>query len=251
MGLLCSGTTNIGKIRKSNQDSIYINRKKHLYIVADGMGGHNGGDIASAMAVKIIPEYILEHFEDFDDNDSGTLNQAAVARANKVIKAKALTDEQLRGMGTTVISMIFRGDTLYLVNVGDSRGYLISKQKIYQLSKDHSLVQEKVNMGIYTRNDAAQDPMKNVLTRTVGFDDDVEIDLFNYKVAKYDIFLSCSDGLHGLVAEADILFIINKHLSDPSTIQQKNLDAAVSELISQANENGGNDNISVILIFAK
>lgn len=246
MGLIAAGKTDIGRKRKTNQDSIFVGNKKNLFVVADGMGGHNGGDIASAMAVKHIPEYFEEHSQQGPD----IISSNSILHANKLIKDHALSDDNLQGMGTTVNLLKFKGDTLYVANVGDSRTYLVNRQKIYQLSKDHSLVQEKLNLGIYNREMAQKDPEKNVLVRAVGFDDDVEVDVFTYKVSRGDIFLSCSDGLHGKVSDADILFLINKHIPNPLEATEESLDKLVSVLIAQANENGGQDNISVILVVA-
>ncbi len=247
MGLLSSGATHIGMKRKTNQDSIYLNPKKNIFVVADGMGGHNGGDIASAMAVKYIPEYILKNYGD----EPVKATEKSIQYANNNIKARGEQDEKLVGMGTTVVSFYFKGPNLYLGNVGDSRAYLINKKKLFQLTKDHSLVQEKLNLGLYDRTEAAADPQKNVLVRTVGFEEDVEVDSFTYKVSRNDIFLSCSDGLHGKVSDPDILHIVDNYIPDPSKCTQVALDDCVKALIAQANANGGNDNISVVLVVAK
>lgn len=248
MGLLSSGLTDIGMKRKTNQDSIYLNPEKNIFVVADGMGGHNGGDIASAMAVKYIPEFLLKNLA--TDKPVKTTEES-IQYANNNIKARGEQDEKLVGMGTTVVSFFFKGPNLYIGNVGDSRGYLINKNRLFQLTKDHSLVQEKLNIGIYDREEASADPQKNVLVRTVGFEEDVDVDSFTYKVSRNDIFLSCSDGLHGKVSDPDILFIINKYIPEPSKCTQSVLDACVKALIDQANANGGNDNISVVLVVAK
>jgi protein phosphatase len=247
MGLISSGLTDIGRKRKTNQDSIYLNPDKNLFVVADGMGGHNGGDIASQMAVEHIPEYMLKNL----DKDPKSAFPKSVQYANSKIKEKSHNDELLHGMGTTVVGFYFKGDTLYISNVGDSRAYLVNRNKLFQLSKDHSLVQEKLNLGIYNRDQAAADPQKNVLVRTVGFEDDIEVDLFTYKVSKNDIFLSCSDGLHGKVSDADILYIINKYIPDPSKATPESVQQTATTLVAQANANGGNDNISVIVVVAQ
>lgn len=233
--------------RKTNQDSIYLNPEKNVFVVADGMGGHNGGDIASAMAVKCVPEYILNHY----NNDPTEITKKSIQYANNTIKKHGEGDEKLVGMGTTVVSFFFKGPNLYIGNVGDSRAYLINKQRLFQLTKDHSLVQEKLNLGIYDREEAAADPQKNVLVRTVGFEADIDVDSFTYKVSRNDIFLSCSDGLHGKVSDPDILYIINRYIPDASKCDQATLDACVKALVDQANANGGNDNISVVLVVAK
>jgi PPM family protein phosphatase len=247
MGLISAGMCDIGRKRKTNQDSIYMNPERNLFIVADGMGGHNGGDIASALAVKTIPEYIIQHF----NAEPIQAISNSVKYANYAIKERGKEDPLLVGMGTTVVSFYFKETTLYIANVGDSRAYLVNRHKLYQLSKDHSLVQEKLNIGIYNRDQAQKDPQKNVLVRTVGFEDNVDVDVFTYKVCRNDIFLCCSDGLHGKVSDADILYIIKKYIPDPATTTPQALNNAVKMLVHQANANGGNDNISAILIVAK
>ncbi len=247
MGLLSSALTDIGMKRSSNQDSIYSNDAKHLFIVADGMGGHNGGDIASQMAVDIIPEYVLKNY----DHDPIELQRNSVAIANEAIRKRGQGDKKLEGMGTTVVSLLFRGANLYLANVGDSRSYLFNKGSLFQLTRDHSLVQEKINLGLYDREQACNDPQKNVLVRTVGFEEDVEIDVFTYKVHRGDLFITCSDGLHSKVSDEDISHCVSKYIPDPNTAEQKDLDDLVQCLIDLANKNGGQDNISVIIILAK
>lgn len=247
MGLIASGQTDIGRKRKSNQDAYYIDIDKKLFIVADGMGGHNGGDIASQIAVNELPHYFIEHIE----ADPIPLLASTIKEVNSIIKKYSLTHRELYGMGTTVVCAHFRGQNAYIANVGDSRAYLLSQQKIYQLTKDHSLVQEKINCGIYTREQAAFDQQKNVLIKTVGFEDDLEADLFVYKVSKNDMFLFCSDGLHGKVSDEDILFILNQNIPIPERATQKNLDEAVKKLIMLANQNGGQDNITAILVIAQ
>lgn len=248
MGLFCSGITDIGMTRKSNQDSIYLNADIPLFIVADGMGGHNGGDIASALTVKHFPKFVMDNLE---QENPETLQKKAVSYVNKTIKRHGESDPKLVGMGTTVVSLLFRGSHLYLANVGDSRTYLVNKGQLFQMTRDHSLVQEKLNLGLYNRQQAADDPQKNVLVRTVGFEDEVETDLYTYKVQRNDVFLSCSDGLHSKVSDHDILSIINGKIPDPKNVTQKQVDAAVHSLVQLANKNGGNDNISVIIVVAQ
>lgn len=246
MPLIASGATDIGKKRKSNQDAIHYSVEKHFFLVADGMGGHSGGDIASQMATKLIPEFLISHW----NLDPTVLVQKSIQETNRSIKSYAEKHRELQGMGTTVVSLFFRGPYVYVGNVGDSRCYLVNKHKLYQLSKDHSLVQEKLNYGIYNREQAALDPQKNVLVKTVGFEDEIDVDVFTYKVNKNDIFLICSDGLHGKVSDEDIAYIVDQHIPEPAKATQKNVDLCVNALIKQANDNGGNDNISVILVVA-
>jgi serine/threonine protein phosphatase PrpC len=247
MGLIAAGNTDIGKKRKTNQDSYFLNLDKKLFVVADGMGGHNGGDIASQMAIAEFPRYIAENQE----MEPTPLIIGSIKESNRAIKQFGETHPELVGMGTTIVSFYFRGQNIYIGNVGDSRGYLVSNKKIFQLTRDHSLIQEKLNYGVYGREQAALDPQKNVLVRTVGFEDDVEVDVFVYKVVKNDIFFICSDGLHGKVSDEDMLYIINKMIPDPSVATQDIAEKVVNELIAQANENGGQDNITAILVIAQ
>jgi protein phosphatase len=233
--------------RKTNQDAIYLNPEKNVFIVADGMGGHNGGDIASKMAVKYVPEFLLAHYA---EDPLHTLREAVLS-ANLQIKKRGETDPNLAGMGTTVVGFLFKGPNLYIANVGDSRAYLVHQRNLYQLTRDHSLVQEKLNLGIYDREQAADDPHKNVLVRTVGFEAEVEVDIFTYKVHRGDIFLCCSDGLHGKVSDADILHLIASQIPNPQQATQAQVDNVVQLLVAQANANGGTDNISTILVVAR
>ena len=247
MGILCAGATDIGRKRKTNQDSICVNHDHHFYAVADGMGGHNGGDIASQLSVKVIPEYLALGISE----EPTALMKNMILKINHSILTMANQNLDLQGMGTTVSAIYFANQQLVIGNVGDSRVYMINNHKIYQMTRDHSFVQEKLNMGIYTREEAVADPQKNVLVRSVGFEADVNVDVFNYRISKNDMFMICSDGLHGKVSDGDILHIIQKNITDPATCQISDVEAAVKELIYQANDNGGQDNISVILAVAQ
>jgi len=247
MGLLAAGLTDIGQKRKTNQDSIYMNMGKKLFIVADGMGGHNGGDMASALAVKVIPDEFLK------EGDSSPLatTTKAIKEAHQVILKTGRADPKLKGMGTTTVMLHFKGDTLYVGNVGDSRAYLFNHGHLYQLTRDHSLVQEKIHLGIYSREEASKDPMKNVLVRTVGYEERVDVDVFSYKVSRNDLFFICSDGLYGRVSDADIAFMIKSHIPDPAQTTPEQVKRTVEDLVRQANIHGGDDNISLIMVVAQ
>ena len=247
MGLIAAGNTDIGRKRKTNQDSYFLSLEKKLFVVADGMGGHNGGDIASQMAVKELPKYVIEN----QAMEPVPLMTGSIKESNRAIKNFGETHPELVGMGTTIVGFYFRGQNIYVANVGDSRAYLINNKKIFQLTRDHSLVQEKLNYGVYNREQAALDPQKNVLVRTVGFEDDVEVDVFVYKVVKNDIFFICSDGLHGKVSDEDMLYIINKLIPEPALATTTVAEKVIQALIDQANENGGQDNITAILVIAQ
>ncbi len=246
MEITAFGASDIGKTRSSNQDSIYVNQEKKLFIVADGMGGHRGGDIASAMTVELFPDFIFK-------NEALSVQEKltkAVDYTNETIFLKSKENEKLKGMGTTIASIYIDANKAYITNVGDSRAYLIHNKELFQLSKDHSLVQEKISAGHYTRLQAAKDPMKNILVKAVGYDEFVEADVFSYTISKGDLFLICSDGMHGKVNEKDILFLINEHSKDLSNNTAIKLESITKSLIDQANKNGGQDNISVVLIWA-
>ncbi|EQC51801.1 Stp1/IreP family PP2C-type Ser/Thr phosphatase [Bacteriovorax sp. DB6_IX] len=244
MEVICAGISDIGRKRETNQDTIYISNADQFYVVADGMGGHSGGDLASTMAVKYMSEFIKSQND--PQSTPGKSLKESIMHANNQVKNYADLNENLRGMGTTVVSVLFGSDNIAVGNVGDSRAYLINEHQIFQLTKDHSMVQEKVNMGIYTRAQAADDPHKNVLSRTVGYELDIEIDIFSYKPKAGDLILLCSDGLHGKVSDEDILYLISNTLLKKD-VNYTNVRDCVQTLVRQANENGGQDNISVIL----
>lgn len=248
MPLLSAGDTHIGQKRKTNQDSICLYPKRNFFAVADGMGGHNGGDIASQMSVKILPEYIEDNIEKLEVPE---LLKKSVKHVNKSIYNHGQENKDLKGMGTTITAVMLNGKEINIANVGDSRTYMIKGGKLFQMTRDHSLVQEKLNIGLYDRAGAAADPQKNVLIRTVGFEPEVDVDVYHYSVHKNDIFMLCSDGLHGFVSDEDIIYLVNKNIPDIDSATQEQLDACVSELINQANTNGGKDNISVIMALVK
>lgn len=248
MGIICAGATDIGRKRKTNQDSICLDHAHHFFAVADGMGGHNGGDIASQLSVKYMSEFLEKKHGTLEPDK---LMKKMIQEVNATILNMAQEHPELQGMGTTISAIQFSGPQLVIGNVGDSRVYMINGKYIYQLTRDHSFVQEKLNMGIYTREEAVKDPQKNVLVRSVGFEPEVQVDVFHYRICKNDIFLICSDGLHGKVSDADILHIVQRNISDPSRCQLADVERTVKELIHQANENGGQDNISVILAVAQ
>ena len=242
------GGSDIGMKRKTNQDSICLLPEYHFYAVADGMGGHSGGDIASQMSVRLFPKYFKKHSQKMEIPE---LLESAVKFINRSIFDHGQKNAELRGMGTTISCILLDDKYLNIANIGDSRIYMVNNRKLFQLSRDHSLVQEKLNLGIYNREEARLDPQKNVLIRTVGFESEVEVDTYKYKISKNDLFLICSDGLHGKVADADIINIINNKIPNPTQATEEQLNDAVRNLINQANLNGGQDNISVILVLAK
>ena len=247
MPLIAAGTCNIGRTRKINQDNIYLNSEKNIFLVADGMGGHEHGEIASKMAI----DSFIKFFDSHPDMEIKELIKGSLVHANKTIKDYSQDDQKKMEMGTTFVGLIFQGPQLYICNVGDSRSYLLHQEMLFQITKDHSLVQEKINLGIYTRHEASLDIGKNVLTQAVGFDENVQIDIFQYNVQYNDIFILCSDGLHGMVSDPLLASIIKKDIPDPGNAQLQEVENAVRNLVQSALVNGGNDNISCIMVLAQ
>ena len=233
--------TDIGKKRKLNQDYVYVSETPignlpNLFIVADGMGGHNAGDYASKCTVETITREVRGCFE---KNPVRILSKA-IRIANDQIRRKAGEDESLSGMGTTVVAATCLGHYLQVANVGDSRLYIIGSE-IRQITTDHSLVEEMVRMGGIDRKAARNHPDKNIITRAIGALDTVEIDFFHEELKPGELVLLCSDGLTNMLEDEEIGAI----LKEPVSMEEK-----AQRLIEAANDNGGKDNITVIIIDA-
>ena len=232
--------TDIGKKRKLNQDFVYasdepVGNLPNVYIVADGMGGHNAGDFASKCTVETITREIRGCFE----KNAIRILSKAIMVANERIRQKAREDERLYGMGTTVVAATCIGKYLQVANVGDSRLYIINEEEVRQVTRDHSLVEEMVRMGGIDRKAARNHPDKNIITRAIGARDTIEIDFFNEELQDGDIVLMCSDGLSNMLEDEEIGKILRKKGS---------LEERAEKLIEAANNNGGKDNIAVIII---
>jgi protein phosphatase len=204
-------------------------------MVADGMGGHNAGDIASELAVRTICAEITNSFE----QSPMKILEGAVRIANHRLRERAAEDVQLSGMGTTLVACTVMGRFLQIANVGDSRLYIINKDSIRQITRDHSLVEEMVRMGGIDRETARHHLDRNIITRAVGAADTVDVDFFQEEVHSGDIVLMCSDGLTNMVSDEEIRSIVS---------EDKDLESKGRRLIDSANEHGGRDNIAVILI---
>jgi protein phosphatase len=233
--LRAGSATDVGQIRSNNQDSHLVVVATDLYGVADGMGGHQGGEVASAMAVEIAEQHATEP----------TLEslKEAVRIANRAIFEKAGGDRDLHGMGTTLVAVQLvqgaDGEEIAWVNVGDSRVYLLRDDMLTQLSADHSLVEDLVRDGQLTPDEAAVHPQRNILTRALGIDLDVEVDGNTVVPFTGDRYLLCSDGLFNEVSEDQMASVLRR-LADP--------DEAAAELVRLANEGGGRDNITVVVV---
>lgn len=231
--------TDVGKIRQVNQDYIFtsenpVGKLPNLFIVADGMGGHNAGDFASRYTV----ETVVDAIKNSDETETIAIIRGAIDETNRKLIEKANEDVRLSGMGTTIVLCTIDGDEACVANVGDSRLYLLG-EKITQITKDHSLVEEMVRMGELEPESARVHPNKNIITRAIGAVDEVAVDFFTLQLQKNNRILLCSDGLTNMVEDNEIQMIVDR---------QEDLVDGVQQLIACANNNGGKDNIAVILI---
>lgn len=250
MKITSVGITDVGQKRQNNEDNFLINDEINLYVVADGMGGHVGGEFASQIAVTTIEEVIqnVEVDPEATRPDWAALGSTvaiageklkyAIRLAGKRIFDRTNDEPELRGMGTTTVAMLFDQNRVFLAHVGDSRAYLIRGTDVSQVTEDHSLVNEQIRLGLITREAARNHKLKNIITRSVGYQEDVEIDTLVRPVEKGDRFVLCSDGLSNLVEEPEILDVVG---SAPSP------ETAAQRLIDLANERGGDDNITLII----
>lgn len=231
--------TDVGQKRKLNQDYVFssenpVGNLPNLFVVADGMGGHKAGDFASKYTVEVLVQTIMGIHE---QSPIKILRQA-IEKANSSLIEKAEEKEEFQGMGTTLVVATIIEEYLYVANVGDSRLYIVNKM-IEQITKDHSLVEEMVRLGELDKEDAKVHPGKNIITRAIGTSDTVEVDFFDMHLQKEDKILMCSDGLTNMIEDKEICDIMNRH---------EDISKTAEELIKTANDNGGKDNIAVIII---
>ncbi|MDO4619907.1 MAG: Stp1/IreP family PP2C-type Ser/Thr phosphatase [Lachnospiraceae bacterium] len=231
--------TDVGRKRKINQDSLFasdnpVGNLPNLYIVADGMGGHNAGDFASRYAVNTVKAFI----EESSEKNPIKLIDEAIKLANRGILKEAAEHEEMYGMGTTIVVTTIMDGYAYTANVGDSRLYIFDEE-LKQITKDHSLVEEMVRLGEITEEEAKTHPDRNIITRAVGAQDEINIDYFDYQLSPNASILMCSDGLSNMVDDPEIARI----LSSSEGVEEK-----AKLLVDTANENGGKDNIAVLII---
>lgn len=234
--------TDIGKMRNMNQDYIYVSPDDEsikLYILADGMGGYNGGEIASKLAVESVKNYIKSYFSSIQLDRESILQflKEAIEYANKIVYERARADKDLEEMGTTLEICLIHSNKAFIAHVGDSRVYRIRKNFIRKLTTDHSYVEKLVKDGTITREESYSHPKKNMLTQAIGCEPNIEPQIMVKGFLKDDILLICSDGLTNMVSENEIYGIL-----------RTNIEKANEILVSRANENGGYDNISVIIV---
>ncbi|MDD3218665.1 MAG: Stp1/IreP family PP2C-type Ser/Thr phosphatase [Lachnospiraceae bacterium] len=231
--------TDVGQRRKINQDYVFASEEPvgnlpNLFVVADGMGGHNAGDFASSYAVSVLVDTIRQDTE----FNPIKLIRTAIEEANRRLIEKAAEEIELIGMGTTMVAVTIVGHYAYIANVGDSRLYVLD-QNLCQITKDHSLVEEMVRMGELSEEEARVHPDKNIITRALGAGNSIDIDFFDYRLNNNSLILMCSDGLTNMVADEQI---------EAELLGDRTLEEKAQTLIGQANENGGKDNIAVIVI---
>ena len=237
--------THPGMVRSHNEDSIAADPEIGLAVLADGMGGYNAGEVASGIAVELIRTEVKKAVTDATPeqlNGTGveTLITEHAERANAAIYQAAQSQPQYSGMGTTLVVAMWHDNRISVGHIGDSRLYRLRGPTFEQVTRDHSLLQEQIDSGMITREQARHSQNKNLVTRAVGIDPQVEAEVHTYDVQQGDIYMLCSDGLSDMVSDEDIQLTLSS--------LQTNLPLAAQQLVQQANDNGGRDNVSVILV---
>ena len=236
--IIANGASDAGRERTTNEDKIGLFPEMNLFVVADGMGGHAAGGVASRISVNVLSEY----FSSGKGLDLTSIERlsSAIKDANLEVIRKGETEKRYLGMGTTIVALLIDGKMAIIGHVGDSRGYLIRDGNIKQLTYAHSLVNQYVRDGLITQEEARGHPLKHILTNALGISGDLAVDVQEIRFEHGDIFLLCSDGLTNMLEDGDILSTVAASGGDPSII--------CNRLIDLANQRGGEDNISVIIV---
>jgi protein phosphatase len=246
--LQCVAVTDTGKVREHNEDTIGFDADIGLLVLADGMGGYNAGEVASGIAVKTIVNLVREAVAREDlpaiDKETGLARPSiilrdAIHRANKIIHQTSKTQPQCEGMGTTIVSCMFYDNRVFTAHVGDSRLYRLRNEKFERMTLDHSLLQELVDRGFYSPEEAQRATNKNYVTRALGVEPTVEVEIHEEPVHEGDYYVLCSDGLSDMVEDEDIHLTISTFSAS--------LDSVAKQLTQLANDNGGRDNVSVVM----
>ena len=240
MDIKVYGNTNIGRVRKNNEDAYGIYPDLSLFIVADGLGGHAGGEVASRLAVETIKDGLVSTESYRPSVEIKDRIIEAIRGANDRIIQQANIMYDLKGMGTTVVVVKLEEDNAMIAHVGDSRMYLIRKNKITQITKDHTVVEEYIRLGLLTLQEALYHPNRHMLSRALGVSYDIDVDVADIQIAEGDIIILCTDGLTNMLSEKEILSAITELMPSPEKITDR--------LITLANNHGGIDNITVITI---
>ena len=233
--------TDKGKRRENNEDSLFVMQEQNIYVVADGVGGHNSGQLASITAVKVISEYFKTNpiKKNQDEVAFKDYFLQCFRDVNAIIYHMANTSLENVGMATTAVLLNLSDDKAYLANVGDSRAYIIRNGQLNQITEDHTYVNELFKEGSITRAEAEAHPQKNMITRALGGEENILPDFFQLETYKNDIFILCSDGLHGEVSSDEICRIVT---------EANSMNGLSTDLVNLANSNGGSDNITVICL---
>jgi PPM family protein phosphatase len=247
------GRTDVGRKRSGNEDSLCVAQDLGLFVVADGMGGHAAGEVASRLAVETIQEWMRKYTRGESTtlvgqpltgaSDRSNWLLSSIRLANRMIFDAAKGGKEYAGMGTTLVAALSIGDRIALAHVGDSRIYRVRDDQITQLSKDHSFVQQQMERGIISAEEAHDSQYRHLITRALGLKESVEVDLVEHDVLAEDLLLLCSDGLSDLLEDEEMLATIREHADD--------LEKSCQALIDRANFKGGDDNVTVLLIRAR
>ena len=230
------GLTDVGRRRENNQDQLLVDEQRDVYAIADWMGGHAAGEVASNIAIQALAETI----DEASGSEADKFLVDAFQEGNRRICESVLARGEWRGMGTTIVALVRRGDKVFIGHVGDSRSYVLRNGVLVQLTDDHSWVAEQVRMGLLTDEEAHKHPMRNIFTRAMGNRLELEVDVSEQPIEPGDVFLLCSDGLNSMLGDKLIGEILAANRDDPAE--------ACRALIDAANEHGGDDNITVIVL---
>jgi serine/threonine protein phosphatase PrpC len=237
------GLTDVGRRRETNEDDLLLEPGRGFYAVADGMGGHAAGEVASRLAIQTLQDMLNRDgggSADGSVQDAGSWLREAVTEANRRICESIRMHEERRGMGTTVVAFMETGGDAVIGHVGDSRLYLLRGDELHRMTSDHSWVNEQVKLGLMSDDIAQRHPMRNIVTRALGSRSDVAVDLATARVLPGDLYLLCSDGLNTMLSDDEIRGILLKHRDDP--------ERASRALIDGANQRGGEDNVTVVVV---
>lgn len=251
MRIEAAGQTDVGCVRKHNEDNLLVDLELELFIVADGLGGHAAGEVASQIVIDKVGQFIAQTVEqdrtwpmEYDPSlpYDGNRLKAALMLADQAILDDIRGNPERESMGSTVVAGLVRGNRITLVHVGDSRAYLLNSKGIFQITRDHSWVAEQVANGILTPEEARKHPFRNVITQALGNGGDLDVAVQELEIAELDRLLLCSDGLSGMVQDIDIWRIVSGADSPESAVRQ---------LVAEARGNGGEDNITAVLVEFK
>jgi len=237
------GLTDVGRRRENNQDRLLLDAKRGVYAVADGMGGHAAGEVASRIAIEALGEAVDGNRlgqGSVDADETAQRLEHALLEGNRRICESVVTRGEWRGMGTTIVALVALPQSVVIGHVGDSRAYVLREDRLVRLTQDHSWVCEQVRLGLLTDDEAKRHPMRNIITRALGNREDLEVDTTEEPMQPGDVFLLCSDGLNSMLPDEEIRAILSRNRTDP--------EKACRFLVDAANEHGGEDNITVIVL---